>query len=38
MSTELISPPAVVYPERDGKPVGETDDRRELMFELIADG
>lgn len=35
MSTELISPPAIVYPERDGKPVGETDDHRELMFELI---
>lgn len=35
MSTEIIPTASVVYPESDGKPVGETDDHRDLLFELI---
>lgn len=35
MSTEILRSPALFYPESDGKPVGETDDHREIMFELI---
>jgi Uma2 family endonuclease len=26
---------SLIYPESDGEPVGETDDHRDLMFELI---
>ena len=32
----LTAPTAVIYPTRDGKPMGETDKHRELMTYLIA--
>ncbi|MEM8530278.1 MAG: hypothetical protein AAGF95_05500 [Chloroflexota bacterium] len=35
MTVSEIRPQTIVYPESDGEPVGETDDHRDLMFELI---
>jgi Uma2 family endonuclease len=35
MITHRAQLQAIVYPESDGEPVGETDDHRDLMFELI---
>lgn len=31
-----VSTPAIIYPERDGKPVGETDAHRQEILDLIA--
>lgn len=35
MITQDLRAQSVIYPESDGEPVGETDDHRDLMFELI---
>lgn len=35
MTTPKLHQREVIYPESDGKPVGESDDHRDLMFELI---
>jgi Uma2 family endonuclease len=35
MTTQDLRQHTIVYPESDGEPVGETDDHRDLMFELI---
>ena len=35
MTTSDARLQSVIYPESDGEPVGETDDHRDLMFELI---
>ncbi|MBC8162607.1 MAG: Uma2 family endonuclease [Roseiflexaceae bacterium] len=35
MSVETITIPAIIYPERDGVPVGETDDHRDQLFDLV---
>ena len=32
----LQAPKSVIYPARDGRPMGETDKHRELMAHLIA--
>jgi Uma2 family endonuclease len=36
MSTKPLALKDVIYPESDGKPMAETDDHRDLMFDLIA--
>ena len=35
MTTSDVRLQSEIYPESDGEPVGETDDHRDLMFELI---
>jgi Uma2 family endonuclease len=35
MTTSDVRLQSAIYPESDGEPVGETDDHRDLMFELI---
>lgn len=35
MTVSDVRPQTIVYPESDGEPVGETDDHRDLMLELI---
>ena len=35
MTTSDVRLQSMIYPESDGEPVGETDDHRDLMFELI---
>jgi len=35
-TSNLTAPEAVIYPTRDGRPMGETDKHRELMAYLIA--
>lgn len=36
MSSERVAAPRVIYPESDGKPVGETDTHRQEILDLIA--
>jgi Uma2 family endonuclease len=36
MSTKPLALKDIIYPESDGKPVAETDEHRDLMFDLIA--
>ena len=35
MITQDVQHQSIVYPESDGEPVGETDNHRRLMFDLI---